>query len=157
MLSLPRSGRSMSASPLHHKNVDQEIYDITRLEMTDDGFKVGLTFGPYQTSENANEEKIILKTEVNFASPARVDFYSDEGYDQSFKDSDLFEIVDSNVPGLIVSGKSVYLDEYKRKEEWAAICHKEDFRHFVVWSYGSGVIHILSDIDPIIGKIANAH
>ncbi len=147
----------MSTNPLHHTNVEKEIYEISSMASTDDGFKICFKFGPYQTSENANSEKLVEFAEVIFQGPVRVDYYSDEGFNQSFNDAEHFEKVDEGIPGLIVADGSTYLNEYKNKEEWAAICHEDGFRHFIVWSYGSGVIHVLSDIDPLVKKVSNAH
>lgn len=143
----------MSTSPLHYKNNEEEIYEITSLQDTEDGFRVEFNYGPVKTSKNADLKLEVKKAEVIFYSPVRLDYYSDEGFNQSFVDVEKFEKLDKNFPGVIFANESVYLNDYKIKEEWASICHEQNFRHFVVWSYWAGVIHILSDIDPIIKSV----
>ena len=137
----------MSINPLHHENNDREIIDILSCNIIP-GLSTTLIFSFGSISKVDNDEKYF--TSALFAAPVRVDAYDDEGSNLSFESESGFIKVTDNIPGLIVSKESKYLKEYLEKEDWVEAHSGETLSHYVLWSYGGGVIHILSSHSPIL-------
>jgi len=130
----------MSTSPLHHKNNDKEIVDILSCNWTV-GPSLAITISYCDKTKTEDKEFVQLV----FSDPVRVDIYEDEGRNLSFDDAKCFEKVSEEIPGILKSKSSKYLNLYLKNEPVAESFYSEDLSHFVIWSYASGVIHVLAN------------
>ena len=149
MLSKRRSGLCMSTNPLHYKNNIKEVIEILSCSVIP-GVSANLTFsfGSFEKSED--ERKFVSAL---FPAPVRVDMFDDEGSNISFESETGFERVSNTVPGVIQSKKSKYLEDFLKSESFVEAHSGEQLTHYVVWSYGGGVVHILSANRPTLEEI----
>jgi len=140
----------MSTNPLHYKNNKEEIIEIITCTVVP-GISATLLFSFGAIESKTDEDRKFVS--ALFAAPIRVDVFDDEGSNLAFESEKQFEKVSATIPGVIRSKKSKYLSDYLKREDWVEAHSGEDIAHYVIWSYGGGVVHILSANPPILEEI----
>ena len=133
------------SSPRTSVRTEREVLDILSCNVlpslsTNIVYKYG--------AKTAQTDQNDLFVSATFVAPIRVDIYDDEGSNIALDDYSAFQEVASDVPGVMVSDTSDYLESFLERESYVEAHSGQSLRHYVIYSYTAGVIHILSNNSP---------
>jgi hypothetical protein len=129
---------------------DKEILEVLSCTVVPQ-LSAHMTFSFGSVKPDAKEGRRFAS--ILFACPIRVDMYDDEGSNLEFESETNFIPISKEIPGVLASSKSKYLKEFLEKEYWVEAHSGKELTHYVVWSYGGGVVHVLSTSPPTLEEI----